>query len=257
VDLTPGRYTTLRLYETSVRLAAPSEPIPIPAVDLSRNHSSWINVAIPFDLRLPGWLPPSHVTSLTNTSYGLRADVKLGWLDGAGRSSLRLLALSNPSINSLATAQSSSPFTPFKVFRHRFPVNSGGHTILRPERSYTLRPDCNQTTPIECIVSVPDWVDVNGDEKSLRVSLRVRARPRRSTALGVEVVSWPADRVEEGMPEAPPSGDSDMTSESDNAPESDSSVPMELQETAFDPAPAVTVRLSELGMEVEEIERFT
>ena len=79
-------------------------------------------MAIPFDLRLPGWLPPSHATNLTATSYGLRADIKLGWLDGPMKSSLRLLALSNPSVSSLATARSSSPFTCFKVLRHRFPV---------------------------------------------------------------------------------------------------------------------------------------
>lgn len=212
-------------------------------------------MAIPFDLRLPGWLPSSHATNLTDTSYGLRADIKLGWLDGPMKSSLRLLALSNPSVSSLATVKSSSPFTCFRVFRHRFPVDSDGHTTIRPERSFTLRPDCAKATPIECIVSVPDWVDVNGDEKSLRVSLRVRARPPRSTSLGVEVDGV---AVDEAVSIQTPSADSEIPSDADeDGADNGASVPVERQDTLQRLAPPVTVCLSELGMEVEEIERFS
>ena len=85
--------------------------------------------------------------------------------------------------------------------------------------------------------------------------MRVRARPSRSTALGVEVDGVAMD---EAISIQPPSADSEIPSGADeDGADVGASVPMERQDALQKLAPPVTVCLSELGMEVEEVERFS
>lgn len=52
------------------------------------------------------------------------------------------------------------------------------------EKFYNIKPGADSTSPVECMVGVPDWVDVYGDERSFRITLRVKAR-REGVDLGL------------------------------------------------------------------------
>lgn len=116
------------------------------------------------------------------------------------------------------------------------------------ERHYSLKPATDSTSPIECIVSVPDWVDVNGGEKDLKISIRIRARREAVKALV-------------GQAKPPPNEDSlvvDSSPEDDGGPVSlpldnaePTSVPMER-----DSSGEILTHILELGMEVDEVETY-
>ncbi|EIW67223.1 hypothetical protein TREMEDRAFT_64469 [Tremella mesenterica DSM 1558] len=201
-----GRYTPLRLWSTTVDLATPSEPLVLPSQDYARPHLARFQVAIPFDLRLPGWLPPTHSSANTVTSYGVQVQCTIGWVDLSSPLSIpmtRSAALSHSSLSTNSSIEikptpairtrrldslfshsslqlssihkSQSKFAPITVRRHRLPSAVRGHVYVPGERHYTIKPN-ESTCPVECVVTVPEWVDVHGDERSIKISLRVRAR---------------------------------------------------------------------------------
>jgi hypothetical protein len=66
----------LRLWTTTVHLAKPDSPLLLPP----SSSSGKMRMAVPFDLRLPGWLPPSHASEMTITAYGVVVKAVLGWV---------------------------------------------------------------------------------------------------------------------------------------------------------------------------------
>ncbi|WVQ65031.1 uncharacterized protein L199_003201 [Kwoniella botswanensis] len=292
-----GRYTPMRLYSTTLTLATPSKPLLLPSHDPSRAYAQRIQLAVSFDMRLPGWLPPSHDSEMTTISYGLIAHSTIGWTEPATttyaspnvsssssssshsssdsdvlmecvipvRPVIMIPKSSKPfesifgnhSLLAKSIEKSSSKWTPFTIQRHRMPSAVVPYSQGATERHFTLRPESDSTSPVECVVTVPDWVDVNGKEKSLKVSLRVRARKPV------------AEPMEVDTPEACSNGStSTSTSSSSTADEEGSSlgggsrelesIPMERSSGKGKRAESdLSTYILELGMEVEEVERYS
>lgn len=258
-DIT-GRYTPFRLHEYTTTLA--SEPLLIPSSDPSRPGESRVLLSIPFDLRLPGWLPPSHTSLMTKIEHGVTAKASLGWVAVPGasteslesvvsdptqrrystrRSRLDAYFFPNTSLSLRNTATSSSKHTSFTIIRHRLPASITGAD--RPnERQYTLKPEADPDSPVECIVLCPDWVDVNGPERSLKIALRLRAK-RSDLDIAILASNMEADMASAG------SGGMVI-----DGPEESGSRPMMREKVAA--VDDTYTHVLELGMEIEEVERF-
>ena len=148
-------------------------------------------------------------------------------------------------------ASSISQFAEFGIRRHRLPSAVPGLAPERQERHFTLKPEGDFPSPVECVVTVPDWVDVNGEERSLKVSLRMRAKRHSVDHCG----AVPMEGVD------PPSA-ATSTSAHENSP-GPQSAPMErahisaVSEKHVDAEEAIATHVIELGMEVEETERYS
>ncbi|WRT65772.1 uncharacterized protein IL334_002721 [Kwoniella shivajii] len=289
-----GRYTPVRLHTTTLTLATPSKPLLIPPQDPLKPFADKIQLAVEFDMRLPGWLPPSHDSDMTTLSYGVVTIAIVGWTEATTCSystpststlssfdsdiimerstSVRPANIKpkssksfesifgNHSLLSKSTERSSSQWTPFTIQRHRLPSAIGSFAQDRTERHYTLRPEADSTSPVECVVTVPDWVDVNGEEKSLKVSLRLRAR---KTAIKARTIEAETSSIEAETSSIEAAGSSLRTSQDNPAlTEGGSreleSVPMERQCARGKKADDdLLTHILELGMEVEETERYS
>ncbi|ORX35217.1 hypothetical protein BD324DRAFT_631851 [Kockovaella imperatae] len=247
-----GRYTPFRLFRETIDLSGETTRHQIPSEDPNNAQSRQITVAIPFDLRLPGWLPASQALDLTATSYGVMAKARLGWTSPFMMVPRK--SSSNRSLASYHTTYLSSEFTRFSIQRHRRLGPVAGLAPERQERHFALKPETKDfDSPVECVVTVPDWVDVNGEEKSLKVSLRLRAK--RPAA--IPETSTPRQRSttpSEGSDEIDMLG---SVTELD-PPESDE--PTRDRSDSIDKAALedpIYTKVVELGMEVEESERYS
>ncbi|WVQ78789.1 hypothetical protein IAT38_000880 [Cryptococcus sp. DSM 104549] len=284
-----GRYTPMRLHTATVTLATPAQPLLIPSTDPSRPHSQRIHLALPFDMVLPGWLPPTHQSDMTATSYGCVVHAVIGWTEASAAPAISVAGPSsgamtdavasdlamdsvvpfrhnftkpkprtfdsffaNSSLQPHSTQKTHSKWLPFTVLRHRLPTPVGASAPERAERHFTLRPEADSTSPVECVVSVPEFVDVHGEEKSLKVSLRIRARRDAIKAAAVPVRGPVESAGEAGTAAAAAAANGEEPQEG-NARELES-VPMERQGKRND---EVLTHMIELGMEVEEVERFS
>lgn len=264
--------------------------------------------AIPFDLKIPGWLPQSFENDTVALSYGLVATAKVEWITLAPSKSLgdslpHLMDVDNPIpvssspvpimsaasptyasrffprlksvANALATAITlpspsssqqvtrTSDWQSIIVNRHRVPappcalpsvIGVDAAVAETPLRHYTLRPAENSPSPVECVVSVPETIDINGP--TLRVSVRLRARDGFTIA-GIEG----AESAEPSTLSAVPESGSDVAAvggsgsrespTTANAAVSSDNVPCPKQSTLEH------IRMVELGMEVEETERYS
>lgn len=264
--------------------------------------------AIPFDLKIPGWLPQSFENDRVALSYGLIATVKLGWsdqvvksktaheageamdVDGMASSSpIPIVSASSPLYSSrffpriaksvasaLATAITSpssgpprqvtraSEWQAITVVRHRVPAPPcGTASIFAAEtgaeqtlRHYTLRPAENSPSPVECVVSVPETIDINGP--TLRVSVRLRARE------GFTIAGWGGEegqatglfRSQQGV-EASANGETFVPEASEPSATRRSSSPPPAPRSDAARKDMEQIRMVELGMEVEETERYS
>jgi hypothetical protein len=138
---------------------------------------------------------------------------------------------------------SSSKHTLFDIIRHRLPAAIS--LSDRPaERQYTLKPEADPDSPVECIVMCPDWVDVNGPERSLKIVLRLRAK---------RAPDWTADGDADPLnirEPAPSAGSSSSSAAAGPSSQSGSA-------SKVDKAEDIYTHVLELGMEVEEVERFS
>jgi hypothetical protein len=152
-----------------------------------------------------------------------------------------------------------STYQPFNIHRHRLPSALNHRSRNSTEKSYSIKPDADSSSPIECVVTVPEWVDCYGDERDLKLSLRIKARPEaiiaqnkigqqsREIVTESETASGPAG--DEALPAATSTGTRSTTPTV--PPPSTASVPMQ---RANDD---ILTRVIELGMEVEEIETYS
>ncbi|WWC68563.1 uncharacterized protein I206_102492 [Kwoniella pini CBS 10737] len=292
-----GRYSPMRLYTTTLILATPSSPLLLPSHDPSRPHAQNIQLAVVFDMRLPGWLPPSHDTDLTTISYGLIAQSTVGWTDSAttiyaapsiacSSSSILLNGtdistkyiqpmrpivvkprasksfdsiFGNHSLLAKSTEKSQSTWSPFIVQRHRLPCAIGTSIQDPTDRVFILTPGIDSMSPIECVTTTADWVDINGDEKSLKINLKVRARRRPVDLQPMDVDSSSENATDSTSPLSQPASTSatepDMSFYEVGTGNLDS-VPM-MRHGARSPKNEIPTHILELGMEVEETERYS
>lgn len=131
------------------------------------------------------------------------------------------------------------------------------------EKSYNVAPAADSTSPIECIVTVPEWVDCYGRERDLRIGIRVRARKGAILAQN----KWNKDDLSRHLTDAlgnftgpwtAPSTGEDLTppqsgSTTPNGSPPTSSIPMQRHKKDDE----VLTRIIELGMEVEEVESYS
>lgn len=263
-------YTPLRILEDAFAIVTPEKPLILAAHLSTRAKADRIRIAIPFDMRLPGWLPPTHFSSFTHLSYGGKAEARLGWAPGTvvAQSSVspRRAVIANTSLDPLTTRVSTSAFTEFTVFRHRFPAQIDEEMSYPSQRTFHLSPKPDSDSPIDCEITLPEWIDINGAERSFKVTIKFRRRRVLKVDRGSSGGSFPID-------EDPTAEDPEETVPS--------AVPMERQETSYgtDSGESVddeewdfgrtdaeapegegpskpVLRLKQLGMEVEEIERF-
>lgn len=186
-------------------------------------------------------------------------------------------AISLPHQSSTATAQTvkiSSRWQPIEVVRHRAPTPSplpastaDAETIFPniPLRHYTLKPAENSPSPVECVVSVPETIDINGP--TLKVSVRLRARNGHV----IQSVGG-ADHMADPAPVTPvtPTGNAAQQASHSRTGRADTSVPATgTSATRLSNASGCRqgvsdaqgcreqIRMVELGMEVEETERYS
>ena len=290
----PGRYTPMRVFKSTIDLVKSDKPIVIPHYDEIRPFEQKVTLAIPFDLRLPGWLPPTIVARLVNVAHGTRADAIFAWddlppvptpgmpqsqLPAAGPSTenwmmidrkrsnkVSKLSFDHLFVNSWGLPRPNSAtvirskFTPFAVHRHRIP-GALSHGARIP-RTLTSRPFVDETSPVEVIMTIPEWVDVNGDPRAIKVQLRIRANLasfKEHLAAKAEEQSISAstsstqsspdlsNQMPGAMPSSMPSSLPSMDKLNDF-----SSLPMQRSGSEQEPLTYV----QELGMEVEETERY-
>lgn len=303
----PGRYQVMRLVKTEVSLL-PNEGFELPSRSDDPNAQGFDKetaYAIPFDLKIPGWLPQSFENDTVALSYGLVATVKLGWsahviqphslreiacpmdVDTVSTSSspVPIMSAASQSYSSrffprlaksvasaLATAITlpsstsqqvtrTSEWQPITVMRHRVPAPPCSTSLFSTEsvaepslRHYTLRPAENSPSPVECVVSVPETIDINGP--TLRVSVRLRARN------GFNITG-----LEEAEGQSPLHASSEARQGEQGAEQGTSPSAAPAYAATSPLAPVTTsataqkelehIRMVELGMEVEETERYS
>jgi hypothetical protein len=263
---------------------------------------------MPFDLKIPGWLPQSFENDTVALSYGLIATAKVEWITLApsknafdsthsmdvdhpvpsSSSPIPIMSATSPTYASrffprlksvasaLATAMTipscsasqqvvrTSDWQPITINRHRVTappcgvsstLPSDAAAIEQPLRHYTLRPAENSPSPVECVVSVPETIDINGP--TLRVSVRLRARDGFTIA-GIEGAESTQSSTSSSIPAtgndfASPgvNGGSRASSATPSVTAPIGSVPCPRQ------SPLEHIRMVELGMEVEETERYS
>jgi hypothetical protein len=117
------------------------------------------------------------------------------------------------------------------------------------ERNFALHPGPDSTSPVECTVTVPDWVDCFGKERDFKVNIRLRAR---RGAIEDAVKKHKALTTPELNGEVP----APTSSPTDAVP---GSAAAELKEShpAADKDTEILTHILELAMEVEELESYT
>lgn len=157
-----GRFSPYRLFTTTLPLIPADSPITIPPSDAA---CPFVTVRLDFDLRLPGWLPPSIRVSgrgsCAGVGYGVVATAVTSWSDSRRVASMHRLA-------GLLQESSCSRYTEFTIRRHQmptaiFPNAPIEHRSFIHTEQQTFSYDINMGTaflPIEATFTVPDVVDV-------------------------------------------------------------------------------------------------
>ena len=241
----------------------------IPSCDPLLPSAKRVELAVAFDLRLPGWLPPSHRSLLTNTEYGLVVKTKIGFTEAAASvyseikpadkyGALRGMRRVATLLSQIPTMEENhtSKYQPFHILRHRLPSALNHRLTNSAEKSYNVKPDADSTSPIECVVTVPEWVDCHGGERDLKIAIRVRAR--RDAIITQNKIKQTSGTA--GVPEVEcgPLGDETEPASTISRsttptipPPSSASVPMQREDDD------ILTRILELGMEVDEIESYS
>jgi hypothetical protein len=157
-----------------------------------------------------------------------------------------------------------STYQTFNVHRHRLPSALNHRIKNSTEKSYNVTPAANSTSPIECIVTVPEWVDCYGRERDLRIGIRVRAR--KSAIIAQNKVN--EDDISRHLTDAlgdfagpwsTPDGavSSGDTSSGSGSTSPTGSPPLSTPMQRHKKDDEVLTRIIELGMEVEEVESYS
>jgi hypothetical protein len=296
----------MRLVKTEASLL-PAEGVELSSRSDGANTQGFANetaYAIPFDLKIPGWLPQSFGNDTVALSYGLVATVKLGWsaqvvqpktlhdiddpmdidsvtatssspvpiMSAASQSyssrffprlaksvaSALATAITLPSFSASQQVIRTSDWKPIAVLRHRVPAPPCGSSLFSadnlaetPLRHYTLRPAENSPSPVECVVSVPETIDINGP--TLRVSVRLRAR-NGFTIAGLEEEEQPSSTPEVPQEQVATSQSPPRSVAAANSHAASSQEPVAKSDSVQKDE---QIRMVELGMEVEETERYS
>ncbi|WVR03745.1 hypothetical protein IAU60_000740 [Kwoniella sp. DSM 27419] len=287
-----GRHTPLRLWATTVVLATPAAPLPIPSHDAANPSAQRMCVAVPVDLSVPAWLPPSHEYRHSTVSYGLIGKCKIGWasspasgntIEGsaidnqASSSSSDVSLLGNPfkrakrtitSFDSFFSGQlnsaqifskSSSDWSPFTLSRHYIPVSIFEPANPRIHKDKTVYPSVASRGPcaLECMVTVPDWVDLSAPEETLVITVKVKAVYLSSTLACPRLVSSSPDLGRQANRAASDalSGIRDPDAPARQPVQTLGSLPMVRQAPAS--RPDLPYRMVELSVWVEQIDRVS
>lgn len=117
-----------------------------------------IKLALDFDISIPGWMPPTHVTDRTATGYGLVAKAKVAWA---------------PECTDFRAAKtiSTSQYTPVAIRRHRLPVSLNGlaGNPMRKRRIHSSR------LGFDVDIRSREWYDLYSPE-GIDIRLDVRSK---------------------------------------------------------------------------------
>lgn len=182
VNKTLGRFSPFRLYTTTLPLIPADSPVVIPSASPDSTTGPFVTLRFDFDLRLPGWLPPSLRISgrgsCAGVGYGVVATAVTSWCDARMTPSMHRLS-------GLVQKSAFSPYTEFIVRRHQMPTAITPNAPIE-SRSFihieeeTFSYDINLGTailPVEATFTVPEVIDIYGDERALSVGIRIRIQP--------------------------------------------------------------------------------
>jgi DsbC/DsbD-like thiol-disulfide interchange protein len=146
-----------------------------------------------------------------------------------------------------------SPYQEFLVRRHKLPSALIVGVQDDAKKSYTLQSTANSATPVECYVTVPEWVDINGDEKSIKIVLKLRARKE-----AVRLIPKEDQRAGDAHLGAAPVEEAQAASHEEEGANVSANTPVDLsgEGKVVEQSEQVLTSLLELGMGVEETERF-
>ncbi|CAK9785505.1 unnamed protein product [Cutaneotrichosporon oleaginosum] len=160
----PERYMPLRVHRTSLSLLTNSYTIS----PICPTYGT-ITIDLPFDLRVPGWLPPSHVSRHATTSYGLVAEATVGW---ANETHYSRVPCATPLIvdGAFAPARTTrSAYTPIRIKRHR--LHQPMPADESPRRHWPFK--C-KTLPVDLTIKHAEYVDL-ADPKGIKIDMHLRA----------------------------------------------------------------------------------
>lgn len=164
-DIAPGRYTPLRLHTETVQLISDAHSI-LPHCEVFGS----ITIDVQFDLRIPGWLPPTHVSRHTSNTYGVVATAKVGWANESMLSAIDYLSPLCHADGEFALARlSRSAYNAVHIRRHSLPTAVSEAKQVR-QAQYTLR---SRALPVEVIIKHAEDIDLH-DPSGIKMEMLLR-----------------------------------------------------------------------------------
>lgn len=130
---------------------------------------------MPFDLRIPAWVPQSAVISWTATMYGVMATAAVGWAHGGGKQHTAV-----------------SKYVPFIVKRHRMPTAVEPSVNIPPREYWREAYSTQLDKVVSFCLGVPEWVDVHGETLVCRFRMRIRGLGSKNEVTEVADTDDPA-----------------------------------------------------------------
>lgn len=127
-----------------------------------------ITIDLPFDLRIPGWLPPTHLTHHTSVSYGVVSMATVGWANESVYSFFNYISPMRYASGELAVARTSrSAYSAITIQRHCNPSVLNEHVSMRQNafRSKVL--------PVDIMIKHAETVDLL-DPKGVKIDMHIR-----------------------------------------------------------------------------------
>lgn len=165
-----GRYTPLRLFTTTIPL--------VDNVHSIQPHCpifGSITVDFPFDLRVPGWLPPTLVSLNSSNLYGVVATAKIGWANETVLSFVNEVTPLRFANGQKALARlSCSAYNAVHIRRHQFPSAISEYRQSRASQ-HAIR---SRALPIDVVIRHADDIDLH-DPRGIKIDMLLRAHVSR------------------------------------------------------------------------------
>lgn len=164
--------------------------LPAPVTVAGSLHYGNIKLAVDFNINIPGWLPPTHMSNRTATRYGLVATANVAWapdcIDLIASHSIQLRRYWEQ-----MRRRTKSMYTPVHIRRHSLP----SAVTSAAENPYSFK--SFHLTGVDVDIESKEWYDIDSAEgvairldlrKTCRADMRYRlAQPPRLLALGMHI----------------------------------------------------------------------